>query len=181
MLPRPSVHAGRDKILLDGTDSERRRDLEDYDDEEEVFGMKGVGVDDDDYGEEETYDDEGDDEYGSESEELSAGAKSSKSKVNKSKKNQKKDGDSESENADSESEEERWGKSKSAYYVSAATDAIDSDDEAARALEMKEARRLQAKARDAISEDGYGIEEILEAPEGDVDDTTTYVVNPFPW
>lgn len=173
---RPSVHAGRDKILLDGTDSERRRDLEDYDDEEEVFGMKGVGVDDDDYREED-YSDEGDDKYGSESEELPAGTKSSKSKATKSKikTSVEKDEDSGSEDADSESEEERWGKSKSAYYVSAATDAIDSGDEAAQALEVKEARRLQAKARDVISEDGYGIEEVLEVPERDQDDTTKYV------
>jgi U3 small nucleolar RNA-associated protein 3 len=64
--------------------------------------------------------------------------------------------------SDTESEDETWGRSKSAYYSSNAAQ-IDSEDEEANELEEQEARKLQLKARDAIHEDDFGLDEGLEA------------------
>lgn len=69
---------------------------------------------------------------------------------------------SSSSSSSSESEDDTWGRSRSAYYASNAAQ-IDSEDEEANELEEQEARRLQVKARDAIHEDDFGLDEGLEA------------------
>ena len=53
-------------------------------------------------------------------------------------------------------EEESWGHNKSAYYSSNAVE-LDSDDEEGNELEEQEARRLQAKAREALTEEDFGL------------------------
>ena len=73
---------------------------------------------------------------------------------------------SESESSES-SEEEGWGTKKSAYYASNA-DEIESDDEEANELEEQEAKRLQAKARDAMADNDFGLGDVVEGlPEED--------------
>lgn len=66
-----------------------------------------------------------------------------------------------SEVSDSESEEEGWGKKKSEYYASNAGQ-FDSEDEEANELEEQEAKRLQAKAREALTEDDFGLGDAVE-------------------
>ncbi|KAF8339980.1 Sas10 C-terminal domain-containing protein [Cantharellus anzutake] len=130
--------------------------------------MKEFEGDNDDEEEEEYYDNGEEDDEGDEVEEeedyaSSSGAGPSKSKSGKPNASKRHPGKGEPEE-ESNSGEERWGK-KSEYYVSAATDDIDSDDEEALALELNECRRLQKKAREGISEDDFGIEEVLDAIE----------------
>lgn len=167
------VFEGRDKILLDGNDSSSRgKGLEDYDDEEEVFALKGMDDSDSDAGD---YDD---DNGGSDDEEESEGddddemedgdspppstTKTAKKAAPKPKaKSSKQDGDEEAA-SDDDDLEERWGKNKSAYYSSNAQE-LDSDDEEARQLEELEALRLQAKAREGITDDDFGLND-LNAP-----------------
>ena len=60
-----------------------------------------------------------------------------------------------------EEEEESWGAKKSAYYASNARE-IESDDEEANELEEQEAKRLQAKMRDAMADDDFGLEDVVE-------------------
>jgi hypothetical protein len=81
-----------------------------------------------------------------------------KSKISNGKKSTLKDS---SESSDSESEEETWGRNKSAYYSSNAAQ-LESDDEEANELEEQEAKRLQAKARDIMDEDDFGLGDTLE-------------------
>ncbi|KAF7299044.1 hypothetical protein MIND_00852700 [Mycena indigotica] len=132
-------HAARDKILLDG-------DIEDEDlegDEEEVFGL---GIDDDD-----------DDESMGEEEETPEAASALSTTKSKSKKSKKKKKELSSE----DSEEEGWGRGRSAYYSSNAAQ-LDSDDEQANELEEQEAIRLQAKARDAMQDFDFGLDDVVE-------------------
>lgn len=152
-----AVFEGRDKILLDGSDLTGSRDLEDYDNEEEVFALKGLDdsasdseEDDDDVDGSEEDDDVEDAAPTPPAKPSKVKAKASKAKVVE---------EEEEEEDDSEDEEERWGKNKSAYYSSTAQE-IESDDEEARDLEEAEALRLQAKAREAITEDDFGLNDL---------------------
>ncbi|KAF8322625.1 hypothetical protein DL93DRAFT_2162747 [Clavulina sp. PMI_390] len=153
---------GRDKILLDGSDASRGRDLEDYDDEEEVFALNGVGDSDsdaeaDDYDEDEDEDEDGDDSE-DDAEPTPSTSKSSKKPTKDAKgKTSKKSQDSDDDF------DERWGKNKSAYYSSNAQD-LDSDDEEARQLEEQEVLRLQAKAQEGITDDDYGLNDAVPTP-----------------
>ena len=150
------VFENRDKILLDGSDPVKGKNLEDYHDEEEVFALKGIGESDSDAG---SYDDSEDvdegDEEDDEEPERTVRTKSSK----KTKRRGQDDVPAEEESAASASDEdveERWGKNKFAYY-SATAQEVESDDEEARELEEAEALRLQAKAREAITDDDFGL------------------------
>lgn len=162
-----AVFEGRDAILLDGSDPMKGKSLEDYDDEEEVFALKGIGDSESDaagsYGEPES--DSGEDEE--DAEEPPVRAKSSK----KTEHHEKGKVTTEEDKAASDEDldmEERWGKGKSAYY-SATVQEVDSDDEEARELEEVEALRLQAKARETITDDDFGLNDshTLQTPPAD--------------
>lgn len=60
---------------------------------------------------------------------------------------------------------ETWGRNKSAYYSSNAAD-VESDDEEANELEEQEAKRLQAKAREVMVEDDFGLHDLAEVEPG---------------
>jgi len=137
------VHTSRDKILLEGEESGDEGDG----DEDEVFGLKGLSDEDSD----DQVEDQGDSDMEEEPPKI-------KSKISKGKKLTLKDS---SESSDSESEEETWGRNKSAYYSSNAAQ-LESDDEEANELEEQEAKRLQAKARDIMDEDDFGLDDTLE-------------------
>lgn len=141
-------HASRDKILLNGDG-----DNEDEDgDEDEVFALEGVSDEDS----EEAEGDGEDEDDGDEDPVVTKSKTKTKTKLKKA-----------SSPSDTGSEDESWGRSKSAYYSSNAAQ-IDSEDEEANELEEQEARRLQVKARDAIHEDDFGLDEGLE-PESDAE------------
>lgn len=145
------VHVSRDKILLEGDDSGG----EDDGDEDEVFGLKGLSEDSED--EETSQDAEDEDE-----EEMAMEEPTPKKKKTKGRKAATK----EPEPSESGSEEEEvWGRSKSAYYSSNAAD-LESDDEEANELEEQEAKRLQAKVRDAMGEDDFGLGDPVEHAAG---------------
>lgn len=151
------VHASRDKILLE--DDDGRSD--DEGDEEEVFALKGMpddSGDDESVEEDENADAESDDNL----EELAAHAARANAKAKKAKGKQKKNGPPSTEGSDSESEEEGWGRTKAAYYSSNAGQ-LSSDDEEANEMEEQEAKRLQAKARDAMADDDFGLGDAVEA------------------
>ncbi|KAG2070407.1 hypothetical protein BDR04DRAFT_1054222 [Suillus decipiens] len=140
-------HTSRDKILLNGDE-----DIEDEDgDDDEVFALEGVSDENSEEAEEDE-DDEDDDED---------------PVVTKSKSKAKTKSKKPSSPSDTGSEDESWGRSKSAYYSSNAAQ-IDSEDEEANELEEQEARRLQVKARGAIHEEDFGLDEGLE-PESDAE------------
>jgi U3 small nucleolar RNA-associated protein 3 len=147
-----AVFEGRDRILLDGSDPVKGKNLEDYDDEEEVFALKGIGDSDSDAG---SY---GDSESGNEEDEKNTEEPSVRAKSSKKTKHHEKDKAAieEDKAASDEDAEERWGKTKSAYY-SATAQEVESDDEEARELEEAEALRLQAKARETITDDDFGL------------------------
>ena len=70
-----------------------------------------------------------------------------------------------SSQASESEEEEGWGKKKSDYYSSNAAQ-LESDDEEANELEEQEAKKLQAKVRDTLGEDDFGLGDAVEdAPE----------------
>lgn len=71
-------------------------------------------------------------------------------------------------------EEESWGRKKSAYYSSNAAE-LDSEDEEANELEEQEAKRIQAKARDAMLDDDFGLADI---DQGDAENTEECVFSP---
>ncbi|KAF8635802.1 hypothetical protein AX15_000009 [Amanita polypyramis BW_CC] len=129
-------HASRDRILLEG---EIEDDIED---DEEVFALNGLDEVDSE-----------EDEHSSEDDmdEVQEG-KLSKHKPQGKKQRQKKE-DSSSSSEDEEEEEESWGRN---YYSSNAAQ-IDSGDEEALELEENESRRLQAKARDGMDENDFGL------------------------
>jgi U3 small nucleolar RNA-associated protein 3 len=145
---------------LDGTDAvARNRELEEYDDEEEVFALKGL--DGDDYDNEDPDDGEEDEDEDEEDGDIEAESAPSRPKSKKTKAALSKSATSKSVEEEIESEdEERWGKTKSAYYSSAANEA-DPDDEEARAMEETEARRLQGKARESMNDDDFGFEDVV--------------------
>ncbi|KAK7469116.1 something about silencing protein 10 [Stygiomarasmius scandens] len=144
-------HASRDEILLDG-DQEEDEDMED----EEVFGLKGMSDSD----EEEEEEEEKEDNIGFEAEE-----QTQKSSQKKKKTAAKKGKDKATGSDESESEEESWGRNKSAYYSSNAAQ-LDSEDEEGNQLEEQEAKRLQAKARDDMVEDDFGLEDPVDVQPG---------------
>lgn len=154
---RQKVHASRDRILLDGEDVHS----DDEGDEEEVFSLKGisdVSDESDEEGDEEEHGDEGEEDAPQ-----PRPSKASKSKQHKGK--QKTDGPSFSDDGshseeEEDEEEESWGRKKSAYYVSNADD-VASDDEEANELEEQEAKRLQAKARDSMKDEDFGLADLL--------------------
>ncbi|KAJ7645454.1 Sas10 C-terminal domain-containing protein [Mycena polygramma] len=136
-------HASRDKILLEGNEIGG----DDDGDDDEVFGLD---LDDDD-------DDEAEDEEDAEDDgeiPVAKSKKSSKSKKTKAKAKSKASDDEESE------DDEAWGRGRSAYYSSNAAQ-LDSDDEG-NELEEQEAKRLQAKSRDAMGDDDFGLDDVVE-------------------
>ena len=152
----------RDQILLEGEDD----DDDDLGGGDEVFGLQGLSSDSEG-------DEEDDDQYAdmNEDDEDAESAAPSKS-TKKSKKDAKAKGkktsapSSSSSEADSDSEEETWGHGKKAYYASNA-DEIDSEDEEAREMEEQEARRLQGKALEGMTDADFGLED--DAVAGDAD------------
>ena len=136
-------------------------------DEEEVLALQGVSSDsDDDADAEYAYDvpdDVPDDEQGSDEMQVDSEPTTSKSKPKPSRDTKKsKSKSSPKKNAsDSESEEETWGRSKGAYYSSNAAQ-LDSEDEEANELEEQEALRLQAKAREAMCDEDFGLGDVVE-------------------
>lgn len=127
---------------------------DDEGDEEEVFALKGVPSDDSEE------DEETDEEYDEDEDDVHEDPGPSKTKVKKTKRSAKPPGSSEEESGSEE--EESWGRSKSAYYSSNAAQ-LESDDEEANELEEQEAKRLQAKARDAMTDADFGLEDIVES------------------
>lgn len=149
------VHASKDRILLDGEDVYS----DDEGDEEEVFALKGLSEDSDEE-EEREGSAEHDDEDNAEGERSkSQSSKATKSKPPKGK--PKKNAPSSDEESQSEEEEEGWGRKKSAYYASNA-DELESGDEEANEMEEQEARRLQAKAREVMTDEDFGLGDLLE-------------------
>ncbi|KAI8978801.1 Sas10 C-terminal domain-containing protein [Trametes punicea] len=171
-------HASRDKILLEGDDAGGSDDG----DEDEVFALKGVSEDEDE-DEDDTdgregaqYEDDEDDiddiHYAAAEAAQKEKKKQKQKKTAKGKKG-KDDGsasasdEEEEDEEEDEEEEEGWGTKKSAYYSSNAQE-IDSEDEEAIELEEQEAKRLQAKARDAMADDDFGLGDVAEGlPEAD--------------
>ena len=149
------VHASRDKLLLDedeyGGDSDG--------DDDEVFALKGLedGGDSDDY----TDDYEGEDTRGADS----TLSEKSKKKDNKKKKEERNDDD------DEEEEEETWGRGKAVYYSSNVAQ-LESDDEEGHEMEEQEARRLQKKALEGMTDDDFGLNDKHEISQ--TDDTAEY-------
>lgn len=119
-----------------------------------MFALKGMDDSDSDagaYDDADALDDDSDDDSDADedSEEEPAPPTKSSKKATATKSKPSKD-------ASDDEMDERWGKSKSAYYSSNAPD-LDSDDEEARLLEEQEAIRLQDKARDGLGEDDFGL------------------------
>ncbi|CDO68259.1 hypothetical protein BN946_scf184842.g22 [Trametes cinnabarina] len=182
-------HASRDKILLEGDDHGGSDDG----DEDEVFALKGMPEDESEDEEEDgyeggaQYEDDEDDIDGIHYAAAEAAQKEKKKQKAKAKgKKGKKGGDESDEQDDgsdeSESEEEGWGTKKSAYYSSNAQE-IDSEDEEAIELEEQEAKRLQTKAREAMAEDDFGLDDVAEGlPETDgiVDEPAQPTVQQLP-
>ncbi|KAK7048271.1 hypothetical protein R3P38DRAFT_2605963 [Favolaschia claudopus] len=144
-IEKLNVHASRDKILLEGNESGG----DDDGDEDEVFGL--------DLSDDEDMDDEDGQEEDNEDTVGSAKTKLSKSKSKKAKSKVKASSDEE----DSD-EDETWGRGRSAYYSSNAAQ-LDSDDEEGNELEEQEAKRLQAKARDTMGDDDFGLDDATAA------------------
>ncbi|KAK1231202.1 something about silencing protein 10 [Marasmius sp. AFHP31] len=139
-------HASRDQILLDGEHED-----EDMDDDE-VFALKGMPDDDD---EEDEDDQEAEEDY-DEDEDVDMDEDTPARKSTDKKKSKKV-----SEESEESEEEEAWGKGKAAYYES--NDAqLDSDDEEALALELEEAKRLQKKSREDMTDRDFGLEDIID-------------------
>lgn len=149
----PTVHASRDRILLNGEDE----DYLDEGDEDEVFALKGLAQDN---SESELAYEEGSDEESEGSGDLEDGPSKTKSKA-KSKGKKSKPSPPSSPASESEEEEEVWGKKKSDYYSSNAAQ-LESDDEEANEMEEQEAKRLQTKARETMVEDDFGLGDAVE-------------------
>ncbi|KAJ3517435.1 hypothetical protein NLJ89_g496 [Agrocybe chaxingu] len=164
-------HASRDKILLEGDGAGGHSD---DGDEDEVFALKGMDDDDDD-------DDEA---YGyGEPEEEEEKAKKKTKKSKKSKKSKGKAKKSSDDEEESEEEEESWGKGRGAYYSSNA-DQLESDDEEGNELEEKEATRLQAKMREEMKDEDFGLNDSVEIegnPDSDdIFDSTPSIILSLP-
>ncbi|EJD39968.1 hypothetical protein AURDEDRAFT_170949 [Auricularia subglabra TFB-10046 SS5] len=153
-------HAQRDRILLEGDDAAD----DDFDDDDEVFALRGVGDDDDsDDNDDQPSDGDSDED---EPEPAPKTKAKSKSKGNDHKKTKTAAQQSDASESDSE-EDEGWGRKKSAYY---ADDAVDSDDDEANELQEAEVRRVQAKARAALTDDDFGLADLrISEPAADPD------------
>jgi U3 small nucleolar RNA-associated protein 3 len=137
-----TVHASKDRILLEGEEA----GADDDGDEEEVFALKGIPSSESDEDEEDAYEE---DDY---DENQPHPVSTIKERNAKAKPPTESDDDEEQESE----EEESWGRKKSAYYSSNAAE-LDSEDEEANELEEQEARRIQAKTRDAMLDDDFGL------------------------
>ncbi|CAA7261365.1 unnamed protein product [Cyclocybe aegerita] len=162
-------HASRDKILLEGVGP---GGYSDDGDEDEVFALKGM--DDESEDEEEVYG------YGEHEEDEEA-----KNKTKKSKKAQKSEGKGKKSSDDEQEseEEESWGKGRGSYYSSNA-DQLESDDEEGNELEEKEATRLQAKMREEMEDEDFGLNDSVEIegnPDSDdIFDPTPSIISSLP-
>lgn len=157
-----SVHASRDEILLDGDRYGIPDDDEDV--EEEVFALNGIPADSDSDGEEDEdaeMDNEEDIDEEDDTLERPTAKKSSKSKTAPKSKARPGFASDEDDEEDEEEEDESWGRSKAAYYSSNAAE-LDSEDEEAHELEEQEAKRLQAKARESMTDADFGLGDIME-------------------
>ncbi|KAF4617526.1 hypothetical protein D9613_006056 [Agrocybe pediades] len=143
-------HESRDKILLEG---DGPNGYDDDGDDDEVFALKGLEESESD--EEDIHDFQEDEEEAEEA--APEPKKSKKSKKDKGKKKKKDEG----EESDKEEDEleESWGKGKAAYYSSNA-DQLDTDDEEGNELEEQESKRLQAKMREEMADDDFGLADI---------------------
>ena len=129
-------------------------------DEEEVLALQGVSSDSDDEVEYSYH--VPDDEQESDDMQVDSEPTTSKSKH---KRDTKKLKTSSRKNASDSESEETWGRSKGAYYSSNAAQ-LDSEDEEANELEEQEALRLQAKAREAMCDEDFGLGDVVE---GDIE------------
>ncbi|TFK52293.1 hypothetical protein OE88DRAFT_1657479 [Heliocybe sulcata] len=156
-------HASRDRILLEGEEDADS----DYGEEEEVFSLKGMPETDSEEDEGESGEDY-EDKQGSPTQ---SSTKTSKPRTSKSKYTVP---SSESESEDESEPEESWGTKKSAYYSSNAAQ-LESEDDEANEMEEREAARLQAKARDVLGDDDFGLADAVDIypMEQDVLDLTT--------
>lgn len=123
------------------------------DEEQEVFGL-GLATDSDGTTEEELSDD---------NEKTIEKTKPSSLKANKGKVNKRAPSTSPSE---SESEEETWGHKKSAYYASnseflSRNQGEENEDEL-NEMEEQEARKIQARMKNLLLEDDYGLNDIQD-------------------
>lgn len=155
----------RDQIMFNPRDEEEDEDVT-GDMGEEVFGLekpkRRMAIDDD----EEQYDeDEAYDEDEEEDEALTKRGRKEKVKPDHSTKGRfGKESDSEDEGSGSETEEEGWGRQ---YHSRPSTrrekegDEYDSEREQERELEEKEVRRLQRKAREAVSAEDWGLDDLI--------------------
>ncbi|KAG8775696.1 hypothetical protein FRC12_001325 [Ceratobasidium sp. 428] len=161
--------AARDKILLDDTARARARagpgqdDGDEFDQDDEVFGLDGVGGTS-------SEDEEDEDEDGDFEDDPPASSKS------KGKGKQTAQAESSDDASDSEEELSHWGKSRSAYYADNSR-VMDEDDAEAREMEEREGRRLQAKSIAEIGEDDWGYNDVHDA-EDVVDSLSAVPVTP---
>lgn len=141
-------------------------EYDDEDQEEEVFGLKGLEADEDEDEDEDGFEDE---EFGEEEDVIAEPRKDEKKKkTGKMKKNAKVELSSDEEDEENEPEEESWGRGKAAYYNSNA-DELDSDDEEGHELEEQEAKRLQAKAREDLKDEDFGLNDIIDIRKDDIE------------
>ncbi|KAF8490792.1 Sas10 C-terminal domain-containing protein [Russula emetica] len=138
-------HASKDRILLEGEEA----GADDDGDEEEVFALKGIPSSESDEDEEDAYEE---DDYDEDQPHPVSTSKGSNAKA-------KPPTESDDEEEQESEEEESWGRKKSAYYSSNAAE-LDSEDEEANELEEQEAKRIQAKTRDAMLDDNFGLADI---------------------
>lgn len=144
------VHANRDQILLNGEDPAD----DDEGDEDEVFALNGIPESTSSEEEEEEEEEQGQEQ----ADEPSAITNGKKKKLKKKKEAPVSSEDGHTDRSD---EEETWGKTKSAYYSTNAAH-FDSEDEEANELEEQEAKRLQTKARDILTDDDFGLGDHVE-------------------
>ena len=162
MLKSYLVHASKDRILLEGEEA----GADDDGDEDEVFALRGIPSSESDEDEEDAREEEDDSE--DQSRPTVRASKGSKAKAKPLPET------NDEEKLESE-EEESWGHKKAAYYASNAAE-IDSEDEEANELEELEARRIQAKGRDALLDDDFGLADI---DQGDAEKTEECVFPSF--
>ena len=141
------VHTSKDRILLEGEEAGA-----DDDGDEEVFALKGIPSSESDEDQEDEDAHEGDGDNDEDEDDQPPSARASKGRKSKSKPPMESDDEEEEESE----EEESWGRKKSAYYSSNAAE-LDSEDEEANEQEEQEARRIQAKARDAMRDEDFGL------------------------
>ncbi|KAJ7095956.1 Sas10 C-terminal domain-containing protein [Mycena belliarum] len=150
-------HASRDQVLLEGN----QLGGDDDGDEDEVFGLD---LDDD-----EDMEDQEDVEDGGEAMPL---PKKKKPKAKKTK--------AEAQVSDDDSDDDQaWGRGRSAYYSSNAAQ-LDSDDEEGNELEEQEAKRLQAKSRDAMGDNDFGLDDVVEGVDTNENEDIVAAVDPIP-